>query len=63
MRLQGYVNSYLKNGTAEWPESLQGEIGDDYEFIVDFRTNFEIREKTGFTSEGRTAFNKERGCD
>lgn len=63
MRLQGYINSYLKNGYAEWPETLHGEIGDNYEFVVDFRENFEIRDKVGFNAEGRAAFNKQRGCD
>lgn len=64
MRLFGFVNTYLKNGYADWPEALEGFIGDDYEFIVDFYADFEIKEKVFFGQKGmRAAANKERGCN
>lgn len=63
MRLFGFINAYLKNGCADWPETLKGKIGDDYEFVVDFYADFEIKEKAFMRQEGgMAAFHKERGC-
>lgn len=62
-RVYGFINDYLKNGDAAWPQALTGAIGDEYEFIVDFDRDFEIKEQAVMKKEGgMAAFNKEAGC-
>lgn len=57
-RIFGYITQYLQNGYADFP--LEGDIGDDYEFEINFDADCEIVDAVNIrSSEDMAAYNKE----
>ena len=60
-RIFGYITQYLQNGYADFP--LEGDIGDDYEFEINFDADCEIVDTVNIrSSEDMAAYNKENNA-
>lgn len=59
-RIFGYITQYLQNGYADFP--LEGDIGDDYEFEINFDADCEIVDAVN-GRETRAEYNKQHAAE